>query len=163
VPSGPVDRRQADERGDVVTFTTEGLETPLDIVGCAEIDLALDCDRPSFDLSCVLSRVTADGKVFQIASAYAHYRQLRADGRYRLALSPTCTTLAAGERLRLSIAGSDFPAHPVNPGTGADPVHAETTQAVITTVTLHHGGPHPSRLVLPTPAPHPLQSTGVLP
>lgn len=163
VPSGPVDRRQADERGDVVTFTTEGLETPLDIMGCAEIDLALDCDRPSFDLSCVLSRVTGDGKVFQIASAYAHYRQLRADGRYRLALSPTCTTLAAGERLRLSIAGSDFPAHPVNPGTGADPVHAETTQAVITTVTLHHGGPRSSRLVLPTPAPHPLQSTGVLP
>ncbi|MDQ8022114.1 MAG: CocE/NonD family hydrolase [Moraxellaceae bacterium] len=155
VPPGPVDRRVTDERGDVAVFTTAPLDAALSLAGEAEVELAIDCDRASFDLSCVLSRVTTDGKVFQLASGYAHHRALHTDGRdgpngrYRLRLSPTCATLAVGEALRLSVAASDFPAHPLNPGTGEDPVHTPRVHALITTLAIHHGAARPSLLRLP--------------
>jgi len=86
-----------------------------------EVELELSCDRPSFDLCCILSLITSDEKVLQISSGYAHYRTATT-GRYQLKLATTCVTLRKGDRLRLSIAGADYPAYPVNPGTGEDPV-----------------------------------------
>jgi putative CocE/NonD family hydrolase len=148
VPTGPVDRRVADERGDVLTFTTEALEDAIEVVGEPEVELELSCDRPSFDLCCILSLVTSDERVLQISSGYAHYRVATA-GRYRLKLATTCATLRRGERLRLSIAGADYPAYPVNPGTGEDPVSTPKTHAVVTTIAVHHGPSRPSLLRLP--------------
>jgi putative CocE/NonD family hydrolase len=148
VPTGPVDRRVADERGDVLTFTTEALEDAIEVVGEPKVELELSCDRPSFDLCCILSLVTSDGRVLQISSGYANYRVATA-GRYELTLATTCTTLRRGERLRLSIAGADYPAYPVNPGTGEDPVSTPKTHAVVTTISVHHGPSRPSLLRLP--------------
>jgi hypothetical protein len=148
VPPGPVDRRVADERGDVLTFTTEALEDTMEVVGEPEVELDLSCDRPSFDLSCILSLVTSDERVFQISSGYAHYR-IATPGRHRLKLAATCATLRKGERLRLSIAAADYPAYPVNPGTGEDPVSTPKTHAVVTTIAVWHGPSRPSLLRLP--------------
>lgn len=148
VPTGPVDRRVADERGDVLTFTTEALEHAIEVVGEPEVELDLSCDRPSFDLSCILSLVTSDERVLQISSGYAHYRVAK-PGLYRLKLAVTCVTLKNGDRLRLSIAGADYPAYPVNPGTGEDPVSVPKTHAVVTTIALWHGPSRPSLLRLP--------------
>lgn len=151
VPAGPVDRRGTDERGDVLTFTTEPSEDAIEIVGEPEVELELSCDRPSFDLSCILSVVTADERVLQISSGYAHYRSALS-GLYRLKLAVTCATLKKGERLRLSIAGADYPAYPVNPGTGEDPISALKTRAVVTTIAIWHGPARPSLLRLPVGA-----------
>jgi putative CocE/NonD family hydrolase len=148
VPAGPVDRGIADERGDVLTFTTEALERAIEIVGEPEVEFDLSCDRPSFDLSCILSLVTRDERILQISSGYAHYRSAT-PGRYRLKLATTCATLTKGERLRLSIAGADYPAYAVNPGTGADPVSSPKTDAVVTTIAFWHGPSRPSLLRLP--------------
>lgn len=147
-PAGPVDRRVADERGDVLTFTTEALEDAIEVVGEPEVELDLSCDRPSFDLSCILSLVTSDERVLQISSGYAHYRVATA-GRYKLKLATTCVTLRSGERLRLSIAGADYPAYPANPGTGEDPVSTPKTHAVVTTIAVWHGPSRASLLRLP--------------
>jgi putative CocE/NonD family hydrolase len=147
-PPGPVDRRVTDERGDVLTFTTEALEDAIEVVGEPEVELDLTCDRPSFDLSCILSLVTSDERVFQISSGYAHYRTAK-PGRYQLKLAATCTTLGKGERLCLSIAGADYPAYPVNPGTGEDPVSTPKTHAVVTTIAVRHGPSWQSLLRLP--------------
>ena len=148
VPAGPVDRRVTDERGDVLTFTTEALEHAIEVVGEPEVEFELSCDRPSFDLSCILSLVTRDERILQISSGYAHYRSAT-PGRYRLKLATTCATLTKGERLRLSIAGADYPAYPVNPGTGADPVSSPKTDAVVTTIAVWHGPTRSSLLRLP--------------
>ncbi|MGX1169417.1 putative CocE/NonD family hydrolase [Bradyrhizobium sp. USDA 372] len=147
-PTGPVDRRAADERGDVVTFTTRALEDAIEVVGEPEVELELSCDRPSFDLCCILSLITSDERVLQISSGYAHYRTAMT-GRYKLKLATTCVTLRKGERLRLSIAGADYPAYPVNPGTGEDPVSTPRTHAVVTTIAVWHGPSRPSQLRLP--------------
>ncbi len=147
-PAGPVDRRVTDERGDVLTFTTAPLKDSLTLAGEPMVEIFATCDRPSFDLSCVLSTVTEDGKVLQIASGYAHHRHA-AGGCFRLELTATCSTILVGERLRLSIAASDYPAHPVNPGTGEDPVSTPKTKAVVTTIAVLHGPSLCSLLRLP--------------
>lgn len=148
VPPGPVDRRVADERGDVLTFTTEALEDAIEVVGEPEVELHVSCDRPSFDLSCILSLVTSEERVLQISSGYAHYR-VATPGRYGLKLAATCATLQQGERLRLSVAAADYPAYPINPGTGEDPVSSPKTHAVVTTIAVWHGATRPSLLRLP--------------
>lgn len=148
VPAGPVDRRVTDERGDVLTFTTAPLQSSLTLAGEPVIEISATSDCPSFDLSCVLSTVTKDGRVLQISSGYAHYRNA-SEKTYKLALTATCSTIQEGEQLRLSIAASDYPAHPVNPGTGEDPVSASKTQAVVTTIAISSGPSHRSVLHLP--------------
>lgn len=148
VPNGPVDRRVTDERGDVATFTTAPFTNDLLLAGEPDIELHVACDRPSFDLSCTLSRVAADCKTLQISSGYAHFRSAPT-GPCRLQLSATCVTLSKGERLRISIAAADYPAHPVNPGTGEDPVSTPKTHAVITTIMIGYGPLKKSILRLP--------------
>jgi putative CocE/NonD family hydrolase len=152
MPAGPVDRRITDERGDVLTFTTAPLDHDLPLAGEPRITVSALCDRPSFDLSCVLSVVARDGKVLQISSGYAHYSDAAA-GPFSLSLTATCATILHGERLRLSIAASDYPAHPVNPGTGADPVSATKTSAVVTTIAIVHGPSTATVLSLPVVKP----------
>jgi putative CocE/NonD family hydrolase len=151
VPAGPVDRRTTDERGDVLTFTTAPLKESLALAGESLVELSAMSDCPSFDLSCVLSRVTVDGKVLQIASGYAHYPDAGRK-KFLLKLTATCCTINPGERLRLSVAASDYPAHPVNPGTGEDPASAPKTRAVVTTIAVSHGPSSGSILVLPVVA-----------
>jgi putative CocE/NonD family hydrolase len=148
VPPGPVDRHQTDERGDVLTFTTVPLEEDMLLAGEPRIQISASCDRTSFDLSCILSVVASDGTVFQISGGYAHYRAADA-GVFDLTLTATCVTVCKGERLRLSIAASDYPAHPVNPGTGEDPVSTPKTNAVVITIAIAHGPSGLSVLHLP--------------
>jgi putative CocE/NonD family hydrolase len=134
MPAGPVDRSETDARGDVLTFSTTPLVEPLTLAGPVSLTLAASADQASFDLSCVLSRVSTQGQVFQLTSGYCHLPAGTGGQPFALTLPATCATLKPGERLRLSIAGASFPAYPVNPGTGESPVSTPAVKALITTI-----------------------------
>ncbi|WP_172331129.1 CocE/NonD family hydrolase [Mangrovicoccus sp. HB161399] len=144
--AGPVDRRATDERSDVMTFASLPQAAPVTVEGPLRLHLDISADRPSFDVSATLSILRADGRAHAIAESYLHLRA-RPEGPVSLDLGATCVTLAPGEALRLSIAAAAFPAHAVNPGTGADPVAAPLASALITTLHLALG--EDSRLDLP--------------
>lgn len=139
MPPGPIDRSVTDERGDVVTFTTPPLGRDITVAGGSAAEIAVTCDRPSFDLACVLSRVTPDGQAFQIASGYAHFRDPGARSLFAVPLDATLATIPAGERLRLSISAAAYPAYPVNPGTGGDPGSTPKSAALVTTLRIASG------------------------
>jgi len=150
-PPGPADRAATDARGDVLTFTTAPLESPLCLAGAARMVLFLDSDAGSFDVSVTLSRVTVAGQVIALTDAYRRLDGRRLDGHdpaspVRLACPGTCVTLSPGESLRLSVAAASFPAYGVNPGTGADPATTPADQAQIITLRLRYGGTCPSCL-----------------
>lgn len=173
-PTGAVDRAAVDARGDVLTFTGAPLDAPLALAGDVSVELVVDCDRPSFDIACTLSRVQVDGKVIPLAEGYRHvaagedapaHEPPASAGRgtaraapaavcdapvtsLTVRLAATCATLMPGEALRLSIAGAAFPAYALNPGTGACPKTASTASALVTTLGVHHGAARPSRLIL---------------
>jgi len=146
-PPGPVDRTVLDSRPDVLTYTSAPLTAPLTLAGAPEARLTAAADTASFDLSCVLSRVTLEGRAIHITDGYRHFPQ--APGLAVVPLRPTCITLQAGERLRLSVAGASFPAYPVNPGSGLSPAQARLGQAEVTTITLNRDGADACRLMLP--------------
>lgn len=70
---------------------------------------------------------------------------------------PTSNLFAAGHRIRLDVASSNFPHFDVNPGTGVPA--GEASEPVIAINRLRTGGAKPSRLILPiAPRPSGLQT-----
>lgn len=147
-PAGPLERSAHEQRPDVMTFTTAPLTAPLRLAGDVTAELFVSADAPQFDVACTLSRVTSDGRSYELASGYAHVAAPAADGAVRVPMRATCVSLRAGEALRLSIAGAAFPAYPVNPGTGGDPTTATRLEARVITLGVRCGGATPSALVV---------------
>jgi uncharacterized protein len=147
-PCGMFDRGSIDDRTDVLTYTSDPLETDLHLAGEMILDLYCTADAPSFDISAVVSEVKPSGVVFNFSQGY---RRIDAQNSpYRLTLQPTCICIPKGSALRLSLSGACFPAYPVNPGTGASPGESSAIEAQIITISIHTGEPCPSRIRLPT-------------
>lgn len=91
------------------------------------LELELEADQPGFDLCGALSVLRGgSGAVEQLSTGVARFLGtdcLRRQRR-RLELQPLLATLAAGDRLRLSLAAAAWPQISVNPGTGAWPLGA---------------------------------------
>jgi uncharacterized protein len=146
-PSGPADRSAVDARPDVLTFTTEPAVEPITIAGDVAAELWLYADAPSFDVSCVLSRVAPQGEALPLAQGYRLVKPgTNLNQPIEIPLRATCATIKPGERLRLSVAGACFPAYPVNPGTGQNPTATSAAEARIITLGVRHGGSCSSRL-----------------
>ncbi len=137
-PAGPLDRAAVDSRSDVLTYTTPELEADLRLAGDIQLDAAVTCDQPSFDISAVLSEVMPDGRVFELASG--HRRVDAAVSPVRVSLRAVCARIPAGHRLRLSIAAGSFPFFPVNSGTGLEPARERLIDQRILTLVLNHAG-----------------------
>ncbi len=127
------ERTEVDARTDIAVFTSAPLDAPLTLLGVPEAVLAMAADAPSHDVAATLSVVRADGRVVALGGGI---RSAPPPGAARVAMRPTHVTIHRGERLRLSVAGAAFPAHPVNPGTGTDPRVATAAEAVPITLTL---------------------------
>ena len=149
-PPGPVDRVQIDARGDVATFTTAPFQAALTLAGDVTARLHVVCDAASFDIGCVLSRVTEGGQVFQIADGYCSIAKGQPRDLIEIPMRATCAAFQPGEALRLSISGASFPAYPVNPGTGEDPAATPSARAQVITLGVRYGQGHPSCLVVTT-------------
>jgi predicted acyl esterase len=106
------------------------------------------CDAASFDIGCVLSRVTMAGQVFQLADGYCTVKKDEPRDVVEIPMRATCVTFQPGDALRLSISGASFPAYPLNPGTGEDPTKAPSVCANVITLGVKYGERHPSCLVV---------------
>ena len=147
-PMGRQDRTALDARADIACYTSEPLNETVLLVGRVDLDLWAEADAPSFDISAVLSEVTPAGRAIVLTQGYRRV----APGEtlpVRVSLRAICATIPAGSALRLSLAAASFPAHPVNPGSGAPVADTRHADCQIITLRLSHGGDTPSRLILP--------------
>jgi putative CocE/NonD family hydrolase len=152
--SGMRDRAALDERADIACYTTEPLKTPLLLAGPVRLDLMVEADAPSFDISAVLAQVEPDGRVLNLTQGYRRVEEGNAIRPVQIGMRAVCVTVPAGSRLRLSLAGACFPAFPVNPGTGAEAAETRLVDCRTITLTFHAAG---TRLMLPvTEAAHDL-------
>ena len=145
-PPGPIDRREVEQRADILTFTSAPLDQPLAIAGWLVAELYASADTPSFDLHCTVSRLAADGRVEPIAEGARRIMPGSSSSPVAIDLRAACITLAPGERLRLSVAGACYPAFAVNPGDGDR--NAPQMAARPITIAIDHGPSTPSALVL---------------
>lgn len=147
-PGGMQDRAAIDERNDVLTYTTAPLASPLVLAGEVALVATVRSDRSSFDLSAVLSWVSAEGGAFNLTQGHRRV-EAPAPGVIRVEMRALCATIPAGDALRLSVAAADFPAFPLNPGNGARPENARAIDNQTITLMLRSGGDAATRLELP--------------
>lgn len=149
-PSGPAgyhDRTAIDDRGDVAVYTSDPLAEETVICGRIRAEIAVTSDRPSFDLQAVLSVVGPDGSALAVAAGYRRIFADEAGDMVTVDLHRLMMTVAAGQRIRLSLQAAAWPAFMVNPGTGARPEDAALADCLVTTLSIRTEA---SRLVLET-------------
>ncbi|MEU0560075.1 CocE/NonD family hydrolase [Dactylosporangium sp. NPDC006015] len=158
--SGRRDNHPLEARPDVLTFTSEPLEEPLEVVGpiAAEITVRAACVRPDgtpftdrdlvphFDVFVRLCEVDEQDRSWNICDGLA-----RATGgggvEVRVELWPTAYRFAAGRRIRVQVSGGAHPRFSRNPGTGAPLGHELELRAVRQEILA------PSSIILPVPGP----------
>lgn len=146
-PWGRFDRHEIDSRSDVATYTTEPFAEDFVILGQPIVSIQVQTDAPSFDVCAVLSIVDEQAKNPRIFNICQGYRSLvpgltaMPEGEEPIAipLQPTYQRLRAGQCLRLSLSLANFPAHPVNPGTGQHPTQARRSDCRVITVGIVRG------------------------
>lgn len=149
-PGGYADRRVVDDRSDVAVYTGEALERPLELIGSGKACLDVSCDRVSHDLHCWLSAVMPDGRAVAVTGGSLRVPDASSPGIRCVHFRPSCFTFPKSSRLRLSIQAAASPAFAVNPGTGESSEMAAQSDALVTTLHIHHDGSRRSTLRLPS-------------
>ena len=161
-PYGPLS-----ERGDVLVFQTEPLQQDLEVTGTITIELQVSSSAPDTDFTAKLidqyppSADHPQGYAMNITDGILRCRyrnsweqpELMAPGEVvsiTIEPMPTSNLFRKGHRIRLDISSSNFPRFDVNPNTGAPEGSAGPRQVAVNSV--HLGGCHASRIVLPVVA-----------
>jgi uncharacterized protein len=155
ITSKPVrDNRRLEARADVITFTTAPLDATVEAIGPARVELFAQASGPHFDLFARVCDVDPRGASWNVCDGLASVAPGRfqcsdEDGAWRVEfdLWPIAHRFAAGHRIRLQVSSGAHPRYVRNPGTGDDPLAAESLRAV--DVEILHGPEHRSSVVLP--------------
>ena len=153
-PPGSVDVSEVQKRSDVLMYTTQRLDSDLDVAGPLRLILYASSSAVDTDFVARLTDVFPDGRAIQLQSGIlrARYRDLSGEpqllepGRvYRLEIDvwATANRFKAGHRLRLDISSADFPRFDRNANRGGEP--GPPVKAV---QRIYHDLEHPSHLLL---------------
>jgi uncharacterized protein len=154
----PGDRREVQERPDVLVYTSEPLTQPLEVTGPVRLVIWAASSARDTDFTASLSDVHPDGTARALTDGIlrARYRDSRTTPTlmtpgqpYELTIEvgATSNVFLPGHRLRLEVSSSNFPRYDRNPNTGGR--FGLDATAVVARQTVFHDAAHPSRLVLP--------------
>lgn len=167
-PADPVqfgEPPDANQGGEVVAYESGALGTALHLSGEVTLRLYLSCDREDADVTARLLARDESGETRLLCSgvARARWRAVQLESaeeprflepdrvvRIEVALGACAARLSAGHRLRLELAGSDFPRIDRSSGGRIDPSAVTPEQASASTLSIQHDVEHPSHVRLPT-------------
>lgn len=151
---GAVDNRELEGRADVISFDSAPFASSAQYIGTPTVELWVSSNVPAPQLFVRLNIVDGQGVSRNLTDTLVPVvveADEQLDGARPVCveaeLPPTCVRIAAGERLRLVIAGGAYPRFARNPGTGESPATASTFRSA--RIAVHHDAEHPSRLTLP--------------
>jgi putative CocE/NonD family hydrolase len=155
---GAFDQRSLEARADVLVFTSEPLEEPLEVSGFVDAVLSVSSDALDTDFTVKLVDVLPDGTAYIIDDTIlrARYRDgydkevfMEAGEVYELDFTPMTTSIEfqEGHRIRVEVSSSSFPKYVRNLNTGGNNV--DESEGVVATNTIHHSPERQSYLVLP--------------
>jgi putative CocE/NonD family hydrolase len=148
---GGQDNSALEQRVDVLAFSTEPLESAVEIAGIPVVRLYVRSDNAYFDVFARLCDVSPDGRSENLTDQI--YRASPADAtpgeaRYvELPLTDVSHVFHAGHRIRLQLSGGAHPRFARNLGTDADPIHGVRMAPV--THHVQHSDVYPSAIILP--------------
>jgi predicted acyl esterase len=155
---GPYDQRPVENRPDVLLYTSDPLEEPLEVTGRIRAHLWASSDCKDTDFTVKLTDVYPDGRsvIVQDGIIRARFRnsfekpELMEPGemyRFEADLWSTSLVFNKGHRIRVAVSSSNAPRFEPNPNTG-EPFRA-SDRKVVATNTIYHDGEHASCIVLP--------------
>jgi hypothetical protein len=157
--SGPLDQARLEERPDVLLYTSDVLDSPLQVIGPLAVVLHAATSATDTDFVAKLVDVAPDGSSFILAEGMLRTRfhdgfdrevLVEPDQPYelRLDLAATANVFLPGHRIRLALTSSSFPRFDRNPNTGR-PLGVDGPEELrAARQTIFHDAAHPSRLLL---------------
>ena len=157
-PKGPMDQKDTDNRPDVLVFTSQALEKPLEIAGNLKVKLWASSSAIDTDFTAKLCDVYPDGKNIIIADGIIRVchrnslekRELLESGEvyeFDIDLWDIAMIFSKGHKIKIAISSSNSPRFEPNPNTGKPSGADDDT--VIATNTIYLDKEHPSCILLP--------------
>jgi putative CocE/NonD family hydrolase len=154
---GALDQRKMEERPDILVYTSEPLAEGIEVSGPLTATLYVSSDVKDTDVTVKVIDVLPDGTAFNLDETIQRLRYREGDDKlvwmekdkvYKVTLTPMNTSnfFAAGHRIRLEVAGSNFPRFDRNLNTGGN--NYDETTAVTAHTAIHHSAQYPSTLTL---------------
>ncbi len=146
--SGAKDNRALEGRPDVLTFTSDLLEHPLDVIGAVRAQLHVSASTPGAHVFARMCDVDAEGRSRNVCDGIIALGPRAPDQvAVVVAMSSTAHRFAPGHRIRLQVSGGAFPRFVRSTGSG-EPF--ATTEALASTdITVWHDQSRPSALIVP--------------
>ena len=156
-PMGPADQHTSESSRMVLIYTSEEFTKETLIIGDAKIIVYASSSALDSDFVARLCEVTADGISTNIQEGIirAKYRNSLTNpqpvepntvNEYTISLGPVGYLIAKGSKIRVAIAGSDFPQWDRNSQTGEHDFHEHFSKYRAATQIVFHDCDHPSRL-----------------
>ena len=154
--AGPLDQRRLEERPDVLVYTSDPLERPLETTGPLQATLHAATDASDTDFVVKLTEVWPDGRSLILAEGIIRCRA--AQGRlleagavheYTVDLIATSNLFAAGNRIRVLVTSSSFPRFDPNSNSGNAFGTDSDDDLRAARQTIFHDAARPSCVLLP--------------
>jgi uncharacterized protein len=155
---GPRDQRAAENRNDVLVYSTKPLAEDMEVTGPVTLELWASSSAVDTDFTAKLVDVSPSGFAMDLTDGILRMRYrdsqekpelMNPDQVYKISvdLGATGNVFKKGHILRLEVSSSNFPRFDRNLNTGA--VQATSREFVPATNTILHDAEHPSALLLP--------------
>lgn len=158
VTGGSFDQRVMETRNDILVYTSEPLTEDTEVSGFIETTLYVGSDAKDTDFTIKLIDVDPEGKAYNLDETIqrARYRDgyekevwMEKGKVYKLEMTPMSTSnlFKKGHRIRIEIAGSNFPRFDRNLNTGGN--NYDEKEGVVANNLIYHSVQYPSQLRLP--------------
>ncbi len=158
VSMGPRDQRPNEYRPDVLVYSSDVLESNVEVTGPVKLILYASSSAKDTDFSAKLVDVSPDGYAMNVAQGIqrARYRDswekpaLMTPGdvyKFEIDLWSTSNCFLKGHRIRVEVTSSNFPQFDRNPNTGND--FGQDAEIVKADQTILHDKDNPSHIILP--------------
>jgi putative CocE/NonD family hydrolase len=132
VTAGTHDNRAIEQRLDILTFSSEALDQPVEVIGDVIAELAMTRDNPYADVFVRLCDVDPRGRSRNVCDGIVRLtEQDPLAGTVRISLLGAAHRFGRGHRIRLQVSGGAHPRFARNPGNGqvdADPADFVPTE-----------------------------------
>lgn len=157
-PAGPYDQTKAQQRQDVLVFTSEKLTEPVEVTGPVKVILYAASSAPDTDWTAKLVDVHPDGTPYNLCDGIirAQFRESMNTPstiepgkvyRYEIDLWVTSNVFLKDHKIRVEISSSNFPRFDRNPNSGLP--FGTDTKLNKASQTIYHNARHPSHILLP--------------
>ena len=131
VTAGSFDQRTIEARNDVLVYTTDPLEEPIEVTGFVDAVLHVSSDAKDTDFAVKLVDVAPDGTAYIIddtifrtryREGYSKQVMMKEGEIYKLDMTPMTTSIEfqKGHSIRIEVTSSNFPKFVRNLNTGGN-------------------------------------------